>query len=188
MKRLFWKAIPNLAWLVLVASISVLYLSTIPDSVLDVMSPTVFVVIGAILGGLVFTPANNLSRIVWQALATSFKTKEIRRERMKWEISGKRSDVSDSTLYALWKHKIRNESIWRVAWTHMPVTLMGAIATTAIAVFIYVSSYFISGGLIQDLVVAYLLFYTFAAFVLGFMVFGIAMFVMVMLIKADAHN
>lgn len=188
MKRLIWKAIPNLAWLALVASISMLYLATIPDSILDAMSPMVFVVISAILGGLVFTPANNLSRIGWQGLTTYFKTREIQRERKRWENSGKSSDVSDSTLYALWKHRNRNDSIWRVAWTHMLVTLMGAIAATAIAVFIYLLIYFISGGLIQNIVVANILFFIFWVFVAAFMILGIVMFAMVMLAKAEAHN
>ena len=188
MKQFLWKAIQNIAWLALILSLSVLYLNTIPDSVLDVMSPTFFVVIGAILGGLVFTPVNNLSQLGWQALTTYFKNQEIRRERNRWEDSGKRSSVSDSTLYALWRHRIRNESIWRVMRKYVLGTVLGAIALTVISVISYLVILFISGDLIQNLVLANLLGLILGAFVLGFIVSGVLIFVMIMLEKAAAHN
>ena len=188
MKQFLWKAIQNIAWLALILSLSVLYLNTIPDSVLDVMSPTFFVVIGAILGGLVFTPVNNLSRLGWQALTTCFKKREIRRERIRWEDSGKKSSVSDSTLYALWKYRIRDESIWQVMRISVLSTVLGAISITVISVISYLVILFISGDLIQNLVLANLLSFILGAFVLGFIVSGVFVFVIIMLEKAAAHN
>ena len=188
MKRLLWKAIPNLVWLALVASIPVFCLAVIPDSIFEAMSPMIFVVIGAIFGGFVFAPANNLSRIVWQAFTTFLKMIIIKKRREQWENSGKNSNVSDSTLYALWKQNIRNGLSLRNAWAYVFLTLIVAIALIVFFVSPYLAIYFISGGPIQDLAVANILFFMFVVLVATFITSGVMLLVVVMLAKAEAHN